>query len=208
MLLAGDTRMPVDTRLIAVCGADGAGKSTLVAELERRQDLPDCAYLSPPATTGSNAALLGRYAGPVPGNDFFEAMSVARVYDYLEFYDNAVRPLIGTKRFVVCDGYMTCFIGQLKSMGSSFPIEASCAQVKQPDLTLYVQAPASLIDQRLSVRSDNSAHELTGIARRYHENYMQWLPHSSPAYCIIDNSGTAEETGARAGEELRRHFAG
>lgn len=205
-MLLGDARMLVDTRLIAVCGAHGAGKSTLIAELESRQDLPDCAFLSQPATTGSNAALLGRYS--VPGNDFYEAMGVALVYDYLEFYDNAVRPLIGTKRFIMCDGYMTCFIVQLKSIGSSFPIEASCAQVKQPDLTLYVQAPSSLIDQRLSGRSDNSDHELTCVARRYHENYMQWLPHSSKTYCIIDNSGTAEETGARAGEELRRHFAG
>src|SRR5690349_20164330 len=140
--------MLVDTKLIAVCGPDGASTATLVAELERRQDLPDCAYLARPDSAGSNAALLRRYAWPdgqrnSGAAEFKEALGVALAYDFLEFYDQAVQPLLGVKRFIVCDGHITCFIDYLKSIHSSFPIEASCAQVKPPDFVIHVNTPAS-----------------------------------------------------------------
>ena len=206
--------MAVDTKLIAVCGVDGSGKSSLVDAMERRGLLPDCAYLRRPKSPDANGPLVGRYARREHGDgrdwisgDFAEAMGVALAYDFLEHYHNNVRPLLGRKRFIVCDRFTLCFVAYLNSIGSPFPIEAAYARTRRPDLTLYVQVPPEVHDERLLGRSGRADDEHPEVSANFHGAYLELLPCYSQEYDIVDNGGPFEDTVAAAFEAVSRRFS-
>lgn len=205
--------MPVRTRLIAVCGVDGAGKSSLVDEMERRRMLPDCAYMRRPKTEETNGALVARHAPRRHGDgrdwisgEFAEAMGVALAFDYLEFYDRSVRPLIGVRSFIVCDRYALCFIAYLKSIGSAFPIAAAYDKLWRPDLTVYVSVPLDVLHERHARRGGRADDEHPEVSVNFDKAYRELLPLYAPEHVVLDNGGTLEEGVSSIGAAVRRHF--
>jgi thymidylate kinase len=133
-------------------------------------------------------------------------MGIALAYDYLEFYHAAVRPLLGRKNFIVCDRYTLCFVAYLKSINSTFPVEAAYANVRRPDLTCYVQVPSHVHDVRLSQRGGRADDEHPDVSLNFHKAYMELLPSYSPRHHLIDNSGTLSHSVETMLAAMHKHF--
>lgn len=200
-----------DTKLIAVCGADGSGKSTLVNAMERANLLPDCAYVRRSSGQNGNRELVETMC-PRPHGDgrdwiegpFAEIVGVALAYDFLAHYAANISPRLGRSSVLVSDRYALCYEAYLKSIGASFRVDALFGGVRRPDLVLLVDAPIALSVDRCRKRGAVKDDEDPLVQERFRQAYLELLAGSYAPWVRIDNSG---EIGASL-DSIATHLAG
>lgn len=203
---AADPSAPLSGRLIAFCGIDGAGKSSLVDRLERDGAVGGAVFLRKARKTTVN--LVTEYGPTDEGGrrnwiegPFAENAAAATAIDFLHHYDEQVAPRLAAGEWVVCDRYALCYEAYLLAVGSRFRFGNIFGRLRRPDLLIYVDAPVTVVVQRHRLRGGATEDEHPEVMRRYRAAYLSLLdaPDDGSTF-ILNNEGPFEQTY----EHLRR----
>lgn len=182
------------TTIISFHGLDGAGKSTLMDELERSGMLPDAAYIRKEYRL--NAQLVQEYCGRASGDgkdwvagSFAEAMSIATAFDFLAHYHANIAPLIGRRSYVVCDRYALCYAAYILATGSNFSHHDLFRGVRKPDVAVLVDVDMDRLPERYAARGGASEDETLEVMQRFREGYERLLPLETARVIRVSNNG-------------------
>lgn len=188
---AGDGGEPDDghreRRVIAVCGIDGAGKSTLVDGLVARLRQDGLAVTAARKRSRANVEAVEQLDHAEPGGDgagpgrdvasgpFADAVRWAHAFDFLRFYLDEVQG--AATELVVADRWTVCSI-TYAAAGTGFaePVASLLAPVPRPTGVVYLDVPEDEAVARIRRRGTQRANEDAAILRACRAAYDEWLP--------------------------------
>ena len=199
--------------IVAICGIDGAGKTSTCAALAAaptltgarvvaKRDRRDVELLRarfPTAEDHESGLLQGSYAA---------AIRWAHALDFLRFYEHEVVPVVD-EPLVISDRWTVCSIAYADVGTALGPtIGAALAPCRPADLVVYLDITPEQAVHRIAGRGDGQADESLAILRRYHDAYDSWLPRLASTVVRIDVDDRAPaEVAARALEAIGHHMA-
>lgn len=197
-----------DTRLIAFCGIDGAGKSTLIRMLREEGALRDAAFVRKEIRDTTTAVELYHRRSHGDSRDWITgayaySMGLAAAFDFLRHYRVAIEPLLGEHRHVVSDRYSICYQAYLLSTGYPLPVGDMFEHVARPDLVVYVHVPVPVAAERQAARGGASEDETPAVMERFAAAYRELLPRLGCPILEIPNDRAVAETYRDLVERLR-----
>lgn len=199
-------------KIIAFCGLDGAGKSTLVDMLEKRGEIKGAVYVR--KNTNRNIDLVRKYHRKYLFNDrdwlegdFAHSAAFAACLDYLNHYDKNVKKWYRKKDYIICDRHAICYAAYLNLTGFNYNCENLFANVIEPDLYVYVDIPAEVAVERLRERGSGATEEESyEVLKKYRKAYFATL-NKIEHKIVIDNNRDINATYKSLLEELKGHVS-
>lgn len=198
-------------RVVALCGLDGVGKTTLFRMLEERLDSGRFAFV--PRGPADCERLVEAYV-PRTFHDhrdwltglFSNAVAIACAMDFRRYYDTCIVPLLKAPEHevVITDRYAVCFRAYTNCTDAPDPIATAILDsVPLPDLVIHVTLEPDLIRERQSRRADGTNEfEHPEAQERLLHAYERFFRDSGCPVVQIANDGTTKETFARAVERI------
>ncbi|MFC3997436.1 dTMP kinase [Nocardiopsis sediminis] len=143
---------------VAVDGPGGAGKSTLVRNLDQRLTAAGIPVL---ATTEPSHSPLGKFARHHTGD--YQGMALACLVgaDRYHHLETEVRPAVAAGRVVLCDRYTLSTVvlqAGIDDVPEQF-VRCINADAEPPDLQIVLTAPSRVLRERLAVRGSHGRFE-------------------------------------------------
>jgi thymidylate kinase len=189
-------------RLVAFCGIDGAGKSTLVQLLASRQELDACVLKKEDKHA---CELVARHharqhhdARDWETGPFAAAVALATAIDFLSHYTAAIVPALARQSLVIVDRYTPCYEAYLESTGYPYDAALVFAGVRPADLVVYVETPVELALARCQARGSAGEDETAGVQRRFAAAYERVLARAPCSVVRVRNDGSIEDAYAQA----------
>lgn len=184
-------------RLVAVCGIDGAGKSSLVARVAARLGPP---VLAVRKDVRDAVELFQRHARPDPGDPerwsggpFAHCVAAASALDFLRHYEKAIAPALAAGRLVLADRYAPCYQAYLRATGAPLDDAAPFAGLPVPDLAVLVDVPVDVAVARHWERGGPSADETPAVLTAVRGAYRALAAEEPERWRILDNTGGFDE---------------
>lgn len=188
-------------RLIAFCGIDGAGKTSLIARLEQDGAIPGAVYLRKERKNSINLVVEYGLSDESGGQSwaegaFAENAATATAFDFLHHYQENIAPRLAAGELLVCDRYAFCYEAYIHAVGSEFRFPGIFERLRRPDLLIYVDAPVEVVIRRFQLRGGATEDEQPEVMRRYRAAYLALLPEQEKTTdtFVVENTGTFEET--------------
>jgi thymidylate kinase len=177
------TRAVKKAYIVAVCGIDGAGKSSSLTGLradprfanavfvkKRRRDNIDLLRGLEHETWPAESSQL---AGPLA-----EAIRWSHAYDFLRFYENDVAGWLASERLILSDRWTVCSTAFARcGTGLDAEIGALLAPCAAADLLIYLDIEPAEAMRRISARPGGcTADETLTILHEYRRAYEAVLP--------------------------------
>lgn len=191
---------------ITVEGPDGAGKSTLVAELNKKlQDALNVAFISTREPGGSDIAEKIREVIIDPENKEMDAKTEALLFaaSRRQHIIETIKPALSRGELVLCDRFVDSSIAY-QGAGRGIGVE-EVATLNQfatenltPDLTLYLDVDAQVGLNRIGHKNsdrkkDRLELEEVSFHNRVRDAYLTLLENNADRIRLIDASKTPEE---------------
>lgn len=198
----GDPPSPRQSKIVAVCGLDGSGKSSLVERLERDPALRGASCVRKRARDNVHAVLRA-YSGFEHTADvylhgaFAEAIRWAHGFDFLRFYEEQALPHLRRGALCISDRWAVCSIAYADAgpgLGRSIRGLLDC--VPCPDLTIYLDVTPEEAAARILRRGAPNENEDITILRACADAYERWLA-ALPSPVVRVPSGDLEAIHAR-----------
>jgi dTMP kinase len=175
---------------IAIEGADGVGKSTLVSQLCRDWHgmvHPDKALATCEPTRGEFGMMARSMLSKVNSESssrLHQVLTILFVADRLEHLEQEVYPALRSGKTVITDRYalsqvvyqttlMGMPIDEVREAEGLLPIlHRACPM---PDLTVWMDAPDEVLDDRIRRRGNAESVELGETARKVRQRYRELL---------------------------------
>ncbi|MBS0031790.1 dTMP kinase [Chitinophaga sp. 22321] len=201
------------TKIIAFCGVDGSGKTSIVDYLHEQDFFDRALYIK--KTFSRNVSVIKNYHHRnynsnkdwVTGS-FAEAVSYASCLDFLQHYHSCIAPNIGAYDFLVCDRHALCFAAYHLAVGGSMNMSDLFEGVRVPDLYFFIDAPLSELENRYEKRGGASEDESVEVMHIYRESYMRLLKETKIPVVWIKNDGSLEEVFEKVTTALRGIYPG
>ena len=189
--------------IVALCGADGTGKTRLLREVERRICDPGVACVSRGAARTER--LVEQYWARTFGNErdwvdagFGNAIALACAVDFWEHYCEEVVPLLTTKRLVICDRYSVCFLSYAMCLLRPEPAAIAILDaIPKPDRIIHIVASDEVIRCRRAARMAEGRvdeFEKEYCQERFISGYSEVYSRCACPITFLDNSGDIEVT--------------
>lgn len=144
---------------IAVDGPNGVGKTSTIAALVRRLEDRGRSACSvrQPSDTG-----LGRFIREAEGRYHGLTLAALVVADRVQLIDTVVRPALATGQVVITDRHIASTLALQQVDGIDIELLWQLnAGVLKPDLSVFLNAPPGVLEQRLNDRGRTSRFENT-----------------------------------------------
>lgn len=124
------------TKIIAVCGVDGVGKTSLIERF--KEEMTECEFFYPQKRVHTNTKILEKYMENKREYDdcpYNRVDAFGSALDFLEHYDNDIKPLVGVKEKLLLDRYALCYLAYANQVKSTYnDISVLLSRVIEPDL--------------------------------------------------------------------------
>jgi thymidylate kinase len=179
-------------KLIAICGVDGVGKSTLIDMLEN--DLGQQDILFTRKNIHKNSDLIKQFHGVLRkeqqdwfASSFSRANAFACAFDFLAHYHEIIKPIISDGRVAICDRYKPCYLAYGFVVSSVY--EDICdllMNIPEAEYIFYIDAHIDLIMKRLASKEPDEIHNKS-LLIAYANAYEQILESQSNVVRIYNN---------------------
>lgn len=161
-------------KLVAICGPDGAGKTTLINCVQK--ELSDERYCFVKKRKHTCSDLIQNYVmnNSVDVSAEEEKLrakinSIGCAFDFLQYYDEAIKDELSDNRIVVCDRYSYCYMAYALQVGDVEQYVFSLLKnVRKADLIIYVDADIETLEERLRLKNEAERH-LEGFMQGYEQ---------------------------------------
>lgn len=174
-------------KIVAVCGLDGSGKSSLLKLLRDDPRFGRAVFVSKRSKENVNSVVQFCSDTEHPPDDyvrgpFAEAIRWAYAFDFLKFYEEEVLPHLGQEVLIISDRWSACSITYAEAgTGLGDEIYQLLGCVPPPDLTVYLDVSPDEAVRRIVARGGQNEHEHVDILRGCADAYERWWPKlSSP----------------------------
>lgn len=200
-------------RLIAFCGVDGVGKSSLVAALGREPELAGALLLKKQGSPNLDALQRSFRRDRGDWHDwndgsFARAASIGAAMEFLHHNDTQIMPALEQDRLVICDRHAICYAGYLASTGAELSHDDFFHSVRRPDLLFLIEVSADELSRRLEGRGGAGEDENPVLSLRLRAAYHQLLAAYSHRSVVIQNDAPFGATLQKVRTELLSHLAG
>lgn len=208
-------------RVLALCGLDGVGKTSIFETLAGRYTSPDVVFIG---RGPADAEDLIERSYPRRHHDFRDwiegpfstAMAIACAMDYAVYHratlarllDGSCARLFGrAPRAIVTDRHALCFLAYAASGGAPDSTALGILDaVAPPDLVFFIEVSGETIARR---RSGERGHEFDDvrIQQAIHRGYQWALGRHRGEIVRIDNSGAFEDSVGRISAKIEEAIA-
>jgi dTMP kinase len=186
--------------IVAICGVDGVGKSTLYQGLRGRLvDRGDTIeFFTREKEDTDRLSLTNKYVLPSVQDEqpwlsghFATIVGDGLLLDFLDSYQRRLLPAFEAGRVVVCDRYTPCFFAYIRAV-SAHPVFEQVLQLQRPDLVLYLSAPAALLAERHTGRGGRQADEDPILQQHFDCAYRNYFASQQMNWVEIDAAQAPE----------------
>jgi dTMP kinase len=184
-------------RLIAVCGIDGAGKSSLVAQVAARLGPP---VLAVRKDVRDAVERFERHAPPDAGDPdrwsggpFAQCVAAASALDFLRHYERVIAPALAAGHLVLADRYAPCYRAYLRATRTPLDDAAPFAGLPVPDLSVLVDVPVEVAVARHWARGGPSPDETPAVLTAVRGAYHALVAEEPGRWRILDNTKGFDE---------------
>lgn len=178
------------TKIIAVCGVDGVGKTSLIERFEA--EIGEGEFFYPRKNIHTNTKILEKYMDDAREYDdcsYNRVDAFGSALDFLEHYDRNIQPLIGKKENLLLDRYALCYLAYANQVKSTYDdISILLKKVVEPDIYIYIEGEIDVIKERLKKRQERIYH-IEGFANSYEQ-----LISGRKNVVRLSNKGNFDET--------------
>lgn len=185
-------------RFIVFEGGDATGKSTQAQLLAARLDA-----LLTHQPGGTDVGMAVRSIVLDPSNTSLDprAEALLMAADKAQHVAQIVKPTLET-RDVVCDRYVASSIvyqgfGRGIDLDELRSLLTFATQGLQPDLTLLLEAPIAVVEERLASERDRFEAEPHDFHQRVHDGYRHLAAEDPERWVVIDASGSVDDVAQR-----------
>lgn len=175
-----------DSKLIAFCGIDGAGKSSIFNEVKASNRFPNSVFLKKNIKTNIN--LVKKYYKSDRkwiNSSFAKSAAVAASLDFAMHYKYNILPTLGGFNYVFCDRYSLCYLSYLKATLSDFPADAFFKNFAKPHILFFVDVPVHIATMRHHKRGGPGEDEQPDVMEKFRNAYLDMLATYSDARKIV-----------------------
>lgn len=199
------------TEIIAVCGVDGCGKSSLIKRYaEHHPELATCHK-----TTNACVQLTQSFhqrssdlkADWLSGS-YALSIGAGAMFDFLSYYRHQIEPLLAddTHRHLLCDRYTYCFLAYLAGTGHDKYFDQLFAKVKPACHVIHVDVDFDLLSERYAKREEKNEDEFVELMVAFREGYRIVYERLGVTPTFITNNAdfdSAYQSFASAVDQLR-----
>lgn len=197
-ILDNHYKLHYKNKFVAICGIDGAGKSTLHNMLMNEYS---SSFTFSKKNTSINSNLLLKYHEIKKRNDkawIQGSFAVANAYccatDFLNYYDSNLAMASHDNKIVISDRYKLCYLAYARAINRNvyMHVQKMLFNIPDPIHTFYIQASLDTIIHRLNERKDKTDSENLVTLSKCKDSYETIIKendNSNNNITIIDNNG-------------------
>lgn len=194
-------------RFIVFEGGDACGKSTQARLLAARLD---ALLTHQPGGTGIGQAVRSIVLDPANAELDARAEALLMAADKAQHVSQLIKPTL-QERDVVCDRYVASSVvyqgfGRGLDLAELRRLLTFATQGLEPDLTLLLEAPVEVVEQRLDGDRDRFESESREFHQRVRDGYRDLASEDPGHWAIIDASGTVDEVAELVLEAVEAHL--
>lgn len=191
--------MTQPAKLIAFCGVDGVGKSSLVASLRDHPLLAGAAILKKTESWNVDAltsAFRRQHGDWRDWNDgpFAQATAIGAAMEFLRHEQTRIAPALASHPVVICDRHAICYAGYLESVGAPLDHGDFFAGVRKPDLLVLVEVTENLLQDRLHAEASWGRTKIPNCRRDCGRSTTGLPAHYAQRTVVVSNDGPFEKT--------------
>ncbi|MET0106414.1 MAG: hypothetical protein ABW072_14920 [Sedimenticola sp.] len=188
-------------RIIAICGVDGVGKTSIVNHMEQQNMIPGARYLRREKYIDGNLNHVKSYC-PRLYNDhrdwhsgsYAKAMGIGIALDFVRYYRECLeQPGVDTG-IIVLDRYVTCYLAYLRFLGCAGMMEPVFRSMQKPDMTFYISVDFNVLESRYARRASGDDDEDVELMMALDKEYKKLFAADENPLVNIDNSGDFSDT--------------
>jgi len=186
-------------QLIAICGVDGVGKSTLLRSLQAAKLPSNTAFLS--KTFKQSVRLVESYyaesgdrSKDYNSGSFAKAIAYASCLDFLWHWENVIKPEYKKRQLVICDRYIPCYTNYLASVGCESTYKNYVSYLPKADLTILLDVKLSSLSTRYNQRGGPTEDENITLMAALRKSYLSHCTEYSTRVAVLNNDCSLQET--------------
>ena len=194
-------------RFIVFEGGEACGKSTQARLLALRLD---ARLTYQPGGTDLGMAIRNIVLDPANTSIDARAEALLIAADKAQHVAQVVRPALAVSD-VVCDRYVASSV-VYQGFGRGIDLDELDTLLRfatgglEPDLTLLLEAPAAVVDERLGTQRDRFESEPDAFHGRVRDGYRTLAAADPDRWAIIDASGSIEDVAKKVDDAVRARF--
>jgi dTMP kinase len=186
------------SKLVSVCGVDGAGKSTLISGLKKILPENDYKYIHITKAPLSEKVISDSSRVFNDERDWFsgkfsQKYSLACAKDFINHYIEKIEPLFINDKTIICDRYDICFKAYLEVTGNICDFKKLFGIIRKPDLVIYLDTDDELLEKRYR-ECKGSIEDFDSIdrAKKFRQAYEKIFEIENLCVVRMHNNGSLE----------------
>ena len=196
-----------DAFVLAFCGIDGSGKSSLINRLEEDQLLPNARFARKSVST--NVQLVSKLYADSPNNPedwlrgpFAESIGAAWSLDFASHYLTEIEPALSNCQYLVCDRYVQCASAILHLTNTAASWHNMLRKFTKPNLIVFIDTDVLVASSRWNDRGSIKPHENEIVQRKFREAYSEVFKKCSTEIFTLSNNGGIDSSYAHLSRRL------
>lgn len=161
-------------KVVAVCGIDGSGKTTILAALEAAHYISSarfCAFQHRTNVARVHKLRPSISARPFLGTTDHRALCWAYCCDFLSYYIDDIESVLPEQGVIISDRWTYCVSAFCPADNTRTDITDILSSIKIPDLVIYIDVEPHVAYERIRMRGDQQPSKTLEILTFYRSGY-------------------------------------
>jgi thymidylate kinase len=206
--------MDVDSapKIIAICGVDGVGKSSIVEYMEQNHLIPGACYLHREKYSDGNLEHIKSYFPRRYNNHrdwrsgaYAKAAGTGIALDFVRYYQEQLDKAGGQDSIIVLDRYVACYLAYLKLLGCEDIMKPVFRAMHKPCMTFYISVDFDVLESRYANRASSDDDEDVELMIALDKEYKKLFATEKKPVLNINNSGNFSDTIVAIKQGLKKY---